>query len=109
MKGNDGFETAMNNLLKSNLADYTKKYLVLLPGDWPRQFFMCRIIYRKHADIEDPLLSLVPILTLSDMGGSMMAPQNVLPTVPKRLRGGSWNFMTFNVNLCSIKKLFLVP
>ena len=25
LKGNDGFETAMNNLLKSNLADYMKK------------------------------------------------------------------------------------
>ena len=62
LKGNDGFETAMNNLLKSNLADYMKKYLVLLPRDWPAQFFMCRVIYRKLADIEDPLLSLVPIL-----------------------------------------------
>ena len=39
LKGNDRFKTAMNNLLKSNLADYMKKYLVLLPGDWPAQFF----------------------------------------------------------------------
>ena len=62
LKGNDGFETAMNNLLKYNMADYMKKYLVLLPGDWPAQFFMRRVIYRKLADIEDPLLSLVPIL-----------------------------------------------
>ena len=32
-----------------------------------------------------------------------------LTTVPKRLRGGSWNFVTFNINLFSIKKSFLVP
>ena len=36
----------------------------------------------------------------------MMAPQNVLTTVPKRLGGGSRNLVTFNINLCSIKKSY---
>ena len=34
----------------------------------------------------------------------MMAPQMFLPTVPKRLGGGSLNLVTFNINLFSIKK-----
>ena len=50
------------------------------------------------------------ILTLFDKGGGgMMAPKMFLTTVSKRLGGGSWNLATFNINLCSIKKLFLVP
>ena len=43
-------------------------------------------------------------LTLFDMGG-MMGPQNFLSTVPERLGGGSWNLVTFNINLCGIKKV----
>ena len=34
-------------------------------------------------------LDLLGILTLIDMGGGMMAPQNVLTTVLKRVGGGS--------------------
>ena len=33
------------------MADYLKKYLVFLPGDWPAQFFTQKIIYSKvHKD-----------------------------------------------------------
>ena len=39
---------------------------------------------------------------LFDMG-VIMAPQNVFTTVLKRLEG-SWNLVTFNINLWSIKK-----
>ena len=35
-----------------------------------------------------------------------MAPQMFLPTVPKRLGGGSWNLVTFNINLWNIKKSY---
>ena len=35
-----------------------------------------------------------------------VAPQNVLTTVPKRLGGGSWNLVTFNINLWSIRKSY---
>ena len=33
-------------------------------------------------------------------------PKMFLTTLPKRLGGGSWNLMTFNINLCSIKKSY---
>ena len=46
------------------------------------------------------------VLTLFDMGG-MMSPKMFLTTVPKRLGGGSWNLVTFNINLFSIKKVLL--
>ena len=46
------------------------------------------------------------ILTLFDMGGGgMMAPKMFLTTVLKRLGGGSWNFLTFNSNPWSIRKV----
>ena len=54
------------------MADYLKKYLVFLPGDWPAQFFTPKIIYSKlHKDNanqpntsgpDDPLLSFIPLL-----------------------------------------------
>ena len=43
-------------------------------------------------------------LNLFDMGG-MMAPKMFLTTVLKRSDGGSGNFVTFNINLWSIKKV----
>ena len=46
-------------------------------------------------------------LTLFDMGGGgmMPLPKMFLLTVPKRLGGGSWNLVTFKINLFSIKKV----
>ena len=60
-----------------------------------------------HIKIVKSMLSAVQLhtLTLFDMGG-MMAPKMFLTTVPKRLGGGSWNFVTFNINLFSIKKSY---
>ena len=43
-------------------------------------------------------------LNLFDMGGPWWPPKMFLTTVPKRLRGGSWNLVTFNINLWGIKK-----
>ena len=42
-------------------------------------------------------------LTLFDMGGHDAPPKMFLTTVHKRLGGGSWNLVTFNTNLFSIK------
>ena len=36
----------------------------------------------------------------------MMTPKMILTTLPKRLGGGSWNLVTFNINLFSIKKSY---
>ena len=36
----------------------------------------------------------------------MMAPKMFLITVPKRLGRGSWNLVTININLFSIKKSY---
>ena len=39
-------------------------------------------------------------LTLFDMGGGAWWPAKMfLTTVPKRVRGGSWNLVTFNINI----------
>ena len=67
LKGTEGFEKAINNLLDTKLADYMKKYIVFLPGDWPAQFFFRKIIYSKlnkenGQNLTDPLLSLIPLL-----------------------------------------------
>ena len=40
------------------------------------------------------------------MGGGMMVPKMFLTTVPKPLGGGSWNLVTFNINVFSIKKSY---
>ena len=48
------------------------------------------------------------VLTLFDMGG-MMAPKMFLTIVLKSSGEGSWNLVTFNINLWNIKKIFLVP
>ena len=39
-------------------------------------------------------------------GGGMMPPKMFFTTVLKRLGGGSWNLVTFNINLCSIQKSY---
>ena len=44
-------------------------------------------------------------LTLFDMGGMMPPPHIFLTTVLKSLGGGNRNFVTFNINLWSIKKV----
>ena len=73
LKGVTGFQAAIENLLNTKLADYMKKYIVPIPGDWPAQFFTRKIIYSKlykdrqmctqsSVNTSDPLLSLVPIL-----------------------------------------------
>ena len=62
LKDTDAFETALTNLLKTMLADYMQKYVMLIPGDWPAQFFMRKIIYKRLKNSSDPLLTLVPIL-----------------------------------------------
>ena len=43
-------------------------------------------------------------LTLFDTGVGHDGPQIFLITVLKRLGGGSWNVVTFNINLWSIQK-----
>ena len=39
-------------------------------------------------------------------GGPWWPPKMFLTTVPKRLAGGSWNLVTFYINLFSIKKSY---
>ena len=48
------------------------------------------------------------LLTLFDKGGggAGWSPKNVLITVPKRLGRGSWNLVTFTINLFSIEKSY---
>ena len=54
---------------------------------------------------------LPELLTLFDMGGGHDGPPKMfLTTVPKRSEEGSWNLVTFNINLWDIKKnKFLGP
>ena len=39
-------------------------------------------------------------------GGAWWPPKMFLTTVPKRFGGGSWNLVTFNINLWDIKKSY---
>ena len=74
LKGTSGFQKALDNLLETTMADYMEQYFVLIPGDWPAQFFMRKIIYNTITNQNngqdcdsssmnrDLLTSLIPIL-----------------------------------------------
>ena len=49
LKSRENYETAIGTVLQSNLKEYLSRFVVLLPGDWPSQFFPRQIVYRGHA------------------------------------------------------------
>ena len=72
-------------------------FLAFLPPKAPSTFFNNRV-------------AMVTIKLYLTWGLSWpKSPKMFLTTVPKCLGGGSWHLVTFNINLCVIKKLFLVP
>ena len=65
---------------------------------------------RKNSNTGFYFSKLDAYLTLLDMeGGGAWCPKMFLATVPKCLGGGSWNLVTFNINLEHREQLFLVP
>ena len=46
LKSRENYETALDLVLQSHLKEYLSKFVVLLPGDWPSQFFPRQIIYK---------------------------------------------------------------
>ena len=65
--------------------------------------FNLQVCFRS--ELRDALIVLT-VLTLFDMGGGgMMAPQNVFDHCAQTLRRRK-NLVTFNINLCSIKKSY---
>ena len=95
----------------------------MLPGSWLLILFESKISYsydfRAAQDISANVCSCLIVtsvfqtpvnvqtsqFTLFDMG-TWWPPKMFLTTVPKRLRRGNWNLVTFNINLWSIKKSY---
>ena len=61
LKNNKDFETGMQLFVNSKLHDYFKKFIVVLPGDHPMQFYCCQNVYRHtykkitQADAQHPI------------------------------------------------------
>ena len=67
LKSRENYETALGLVLQSHLKEYLSKYVVLMPGDWPSQFFPRQIVYRACSSAgvgtpPDPVTSIVPCM-----------------------------------------------
>ena len=47
LKSLKNLETALSWVTKSSLKQYMQKYLVLVPGDWPAQFYIRKAVYKS--------------------------------------------------------------
>ena len=47
LKSLKNFEVALSWVTKSSLKQYMPKYLVLVPGDWPEQFYIRKAVYKS--------------------------------------------------------------
>ncbi|KAL9983834.1 hypothetical protein ACROYT_G006074 [Oculina patagonica] len=67
LKSRENYETSLGLVLQSHLKEYLSKFVVLLPGDWPSQFYPRQIVYsscssgRVGAQL-DPVTSIVPCM-----------------------------------------------
>ena len=43
-----GFQAAIENLLNTKVADYIKKHIVPIPGDWPAHFIIHSKLYKDR-------------------------------------------------------------
>lgn len=63
LKRLSNFETALTWVTKSSLKQYMQKYLLLVPGDWPAQFYIRQAVYKsvypngKLRQPENPLMN----------------------------------------------------
>ena len=73
LKSKDNYLQALDIVVKSRLKDYLKHFHVLLPADYPGQFYPRKIVYelllqfceaKKSGRVTDvnPLLSLIPMI-----------------------------------------------
>ena len=67
LKSRENYETALGLVLQSHLKEYLSRFVVLLPGDWPSQFFPRQIVYRACSSGGEgtplnPITSLVPCM-----------------------------------------------
>ncbi len=54
LKSKSGFDTAINWILDSILAQYLEKYCTLQPGDHPAQFYSCQNVYEQSFKYSAP-------------------------------------------------------
>ena len=47
LKSFNNFKTALTWITESNLRDYMQKYVILMPGDWPAQFYIRQAVYQS--------------------------------------------------------------
>ena len=71
LKNTINYKTALDIVCKSKLKEYCSEFVVLMPGDYPSQFYPRKIIYNllkqssSQADDDvpnSPLLSIVPMI-----------------------------------------------
>ena len=73
LKSKQNYEDAFNIVLDTNMREYLSKFIVLMPADWPGQFFPRQIVYQKASQAttasnfppgscRHPLSSVIPTL-----------------------------------------------
>ena len=67
LKSRENYETALDLVLQSHLKEYLSKFVVLLPRDWPSQFYPRQITYKACSlSVEgvppNPISSVVPCM-----------------------------------------------
>ena len=67
LKCRDNYENALALVLRSHPKEYLSRLEVVMPGDWPSQFFPRQIVYRacnlvRKGNPPDPITSVVPCM-----------------------------------------------
>ena len=47
LKSKKNYEDAFEKVLNTNMREYLAKFIVLMPADWPGQYFPRQIVYQK--------------------------------------------------------------
>ncbi|XP_078366821.1 uncharacterized protein LOC144650903 isoform X2 [Oculina patagonica] len=73
LKSKKDYEHALNIVLQSSMREYLSKFVVLMPADWPGQYFPRQLVYQKasqataasnisQGSCRHPLTSVIPTL-----------------------------------------------
>ena len=77
LKSKENYEDAFDIVLNTNMREYLSNFIVLMPADWPGQFFPRQIVYEKasqatttasnvpqgpQGSLRHPLTSVIPTL-----------------------------------------------
>ncbi|XP_044168909.1 uncharacterized protein LOC122953143 [Acropora millepora] len=87
LKSKKNYEDAFEIVLNTNMREYLSKFIVLMPADWPGQYFPRQIVYQKVSQATaasnipqgsccHPLTSVIP--TLGPLHVDLNADENIV-------------------------------